>query len=123
MRSRECGEAGVSTPAQSDDGIVLADPLVPGNAETAAYWMDERGLAGFRLHPMYYRTDDPAEGSILTRPGNEAMFAAIAERRGVVQVHAFPEHAGQLDQAASRCPAGSRRHTLWALVSSSATFP
>ena len=82
----------------------LVDPLAPDNAETAAYWMDERGLAGFRFHPMYYRTDDPAEGSILTRPENEAMFAAIAERRGVVQVHAFPEHAGQLDQAASRWP-------------------
>ena len=32
------------------------------------------------------------------------MFAAIAERRGIIQVHAFPEHAGQLDSAASRWP-------------------
>jgi len=47
----------------------LVDPLDPDNAAHAAYWMDERGMTGFRFHPMYYRTEDPNEGEILTIVG------------------------------------------------------
>ena len=39
-------------------GHGLIDPQDPNNAEVARYWMRERGLVGFRLHPMYY----PVEG-------------------------------------------------------------
>ena len=33
-------------------GHGLIDPQDPNNAETARYWMRERGLVGFRLHPI-----------------------------------------------------------------------
>ena len=82
----------------------LVDPLAPDNAKTAAYWMDERGLRGFRFHPMYYDVDDPAEGPILTKPENAAMFRAIQDRGGIVQVHCRPEHAWQVSEAAERYP-------------------
>ncbi len=80
-------------------GIGLVDPLDPANAEQAAYWMDERGLTGFRFHPQYYEDVD-----ILTRPENAPMFQAIAERKGIVQVHNRPEHAHQLDTMAAQYP-------------------
>ena len=82
----------------------LVDPIDPDNAATAAYWMDERGMVGFRFHPMYYRVDDPAEGRILMRPDNEAMFAAISDRGGIIQIHSEAGHADQLDFAAARYP-------------------
>lgn len=82
----------------------LIDPLDPDNARQAAYWMDERGMTGFRFHPMYYHTNDPSEGEILTKPANAPMFEAIQERRGIVQVHCRPEHASQMDTAAARYP-------------------
>ena len=80
----------------------LIDPLDPENAQQAAYWMDERGMTGFRFHPMYYLTDDPAEGEILTKPDNAAMFEAIQERAGIVQIHCRPQHANQMKSAAAR---------------------
>ena len=82
----------------------MVDPLDPANAETAAYWMDERAVVGFRFHPMYYDLDDPAEGKILMRPENGPMFEAISERGGVVQIHAWANQADQLDYAAGRYP-------------------
>ena len=82
----------------------LIDPLAAGNAETAAYWMDERGMAGFRFHPAYYEVDNPVEGPILTKPENAAMFRAIEERGGIVQVHCPADFAPQLDEAAARYP-------------------
>ena len=82
----------------------LVDPLDPDNAQTAAYWMDERGVVGFRFHPMYYAVDDPEEGKILMRPENEIMFETISDRDGIIQIHSFAEHADQLDYAATRYP-------------------
>lgn len=82
----------------------LVDPLDPDNAQTAAYWMDERGVVGFRFHPMYYAVDDPEEGKILMRPENETMFEVISDRGGIIQIHSFAEHADQLDYAATRYP-------------------
>lgn len=93
--------------AASPDRFVsmgLVDPLDPENAKTAAYWMDERGMAGFRFHPLYYGVDDPAEGEILKLPSNDAIFREIESRRGIVQIHCRPEYAGQLDYAAGRYP-------------------
>ena len=82
----------------------LVDPLAPDNAATAAHWMDERGMVGFRFHPGYYRVDDSAEGRILMRPENEALFETISERQGIVQIHNDAGYADQLDFAAARYP-------------------
>ena len=82
----------------------LIDPLDPDNAKHAAYWMDERGMTGFRFHPGYYITDDPAEGEILTKPQNAPMFEAIQDRRGIVQIHCPAEYAHQMDTAVARYP-------------------
>jgi L-fuconolactonase len=82
----------------------MVDPLDPDNATTAAYWMDERGMTGFRFHPLYYELDDPAQGRILMRPENEPMFEAISERQGIIQIHSRSHHADQLDYAAGRYP-------------------
>ena len=35
-------------------GHGLIDPQDPNNAEQVRYWIKERGLVGFRFHPMYY---------------------------------------------------------------------
>ena len=82
----------------------LVDPLDPDNAKTVAYWMDERGMVGFRFHPSYYHVDDPVEGKILMRPENEAMFETISERSGIIQIHCPFDYAEQLDYAAKRYP-------------------
>lgn len=82
----------------------LIDPLDPDNASQAAYWMDERGMTGFRFHPGYYLTEDPAEGEILTKPQNAPMFEAIQARRGIVQIHCPADYAGQMDAAVARYP-------------------
>ena len=54
-------------------GHGLIDPQDPNNAEQVRYWIKERGLAGFRFHPMYY----PDEKILLTRQ-NEPMWEEIA---------------------------------------------
>ncbi len=82
----------------------MIDPLDPENAKLAAYWMDERGMSGFRFHPGYYLTDDPSEGEILTKPENAPMFEAIESRKGIVQIHCQAEYASQMDVAAARYP-------------------
>ncbi len=35
-------------------GHGLIDPLDADNASVARSWMEDRGLVGFRFHPMYY---------------------------------------------------------------------
>ena len=82
----------------------MVDPLDPDNVNQAIYWMEERGMTGFRFHPGYYLTEDPAEGEILTKPENAAMFEAIQERHGIVQIHCPAEYAGQMDIAVARYP-------------------
>lgn len=82
----------------------MVDPLDPDNAKTAAYWMEERGMTGFRFHPSYYHVDDPAEGAILTKSENAKMFREIERRSGIVQIHCRPEHAGQMATAARTYP-------------------
>ena len=75
----------------------LVDPLDPDNASVVRYWVQERGMAGFRLHPMYY--DDEA---ILTVQRNAAMWEAIDELGAVVQLHMFAEHAPQVATVAEK---------------------
>ena len=80
-------------------GHGLIDPQDPGNAAHVRYWMQERGLAGFRFHPMYY----PDEQILLT-PQNEAMWEEIAALGAVIQFHTRPEQAGQVAAIAARHP-------------------
>ncbi len=77
----------------------LVDPLANDNAEKAVYWMDERGMAGFRFHPDYY-----PDVEILKRPENDPMFRQIEKRSGIVQIHNRTGNAHQLDYAAAKYP-------------------
>ena len=77
----------------------LIDPMADDNAEKAVYWMEERGMAGFRFHPDYYPDVD-----VLLRPENAAMFAEIEKRSGIMQIHNRPPNAHQLNYAAAKYP-------------------
>lgn len=81
-------------------GHGLIDPLDPENAATARYWMRERGLAGFRFHPMYY-----PEQEVLLRPENGPLWEELAALGAVVQFHMRPADAGQVATIARRYPA------------------
>ena len=63
-------------------GHGLIDPQDPNNAEQVRYWIKERGLVGFRFHPMYY----PDEKILLTRQ-NGPMWEEIAAVDAVIQFH------------------------------------
>ncbi len=76
----------------------LVDPLDPNNASQIAYWMKERGMAGFRFHPAYY--DEP----VLLSDANAPMWDAIDELGGIVQLHMFAEHAPQIAAIAKKHP-------------------
>ena len=80
-------------------GHGLIDPLDPNNAEIARYWMKERGLVGFRFHPMYY-----ADQKVLVRPENNALRDQLAAMDAVVQFHTFANDADQLAEIATRYP-------------------
>lgn len=80
-------------------GHGLIDPQDPRNAEIARYWVKERGLAGFRLHPMYY-----PEEKILLSKQNEPLWEEIASMGAVVQFHLKPGDADQISAIARRCP-------------------
>ena len=80
-------------------GHGLIDPQDPDNAAQVRYWVKERGLAGFRFHPMYY----PDEKILLTAQ-NEAMWEEIAALDVVIQFHTFPAQADQLAVIAGRYP-------------------
>lgn len=80
-------------------GHGLIDPQDPNNAAHVHYWVDQRGLTGFRFHPMYY----PDEKILLTAQ-NEAMWAAIAALDVVIQFHLRAEQADQVAVIAQRYP-------------------
>ena len=80
-------------------GHGLIDPQDPDNAEQVRYWIADRGLAGFRLHPMYY----PDEKILLTRQ-NEPMWEEIASLDAVIQFHLRAEFADQVAAIADRYP-------------------
>ncbi len=80
-------------------GHGLLDPLDEDNASLARYWVRERGLAGFRFHPLYY----PAE-KVLLRRQNEALWEEIASLDVVVQFHMRADHADQVATLAARYP-------------------
>ena len=80
-------------------GHGLIDPQDPHNASQVRYWMQERGLVGFRFHPLYY----PAEKILLT-PQNEKMWEELAALEAIIQFHLRPEFAAQVAVIAGRYP-------------------
>jgi predicted TIM-barrel fold metal-dependent hydrolase len=80
-------------------GHGLIDPLDPNNAQTVRAWMQERGLAGFRFHPMYY-----PDQKVLLRPENEPLWEELAAADAVIQFHTFANDADQLAAIATRYP-------------------
>ena len=80
-------------------GHGLIDPQDPNNAEQIRYWIKDRGLVGFRFHPMYY----PDEKILLTRQ-NEPMWEEIASLDAVIQFHLRAEFADQVAVIADRYP-------------------
>ena len=80
-------------------GHGLIDPQDPDNAAQVRYWIKERGLVGFRFHPIYY----PDEKILLTRQ-NEPMWEEIAALEAVIQFHMRAECADQVAAIARRYP-------------------
>ncbi|MCC6456409.1 MAG: amidohydrolase family protein [Caldilineaceae bacterium] len=80
-------------------GHGLVDPLDPKNAEVARYWMKERGLAGFRFHPMYY-----GDQKVLLRPENGPLWEELSALDAVVQFHTRAYDADQIAEIATRFP-------------------
>ncbi|MEM7533136.1 MAG: amidohydrolase family protein [Chloroflexota bacterium] len=80
-------------------GHGLIDPQDADNATQARYWVQERGLAGFRFHPMYYAGEE-----ILLTPQNGPLWEEIAALDVVIQFHLRAEHANQVAVLAQRYP-------------------
>jgi len=74
-------------------GHGLLDPLDSQNADQARYWVVDRGLRGFRFHPMYY-----PDCKILTLDQNRALWDELAGHNVVLQFHL---RAAQADQVAA----------------------
>lgn len=80
-------------------GHGLIDPQDPNNAELVRYWIKERGLVGFRFHPMYY----PNEKILLTTQ-NRTMWEEIADVDAIIQFHLRTENADQVATIAQQYP-------------------
>ncbi len=80
-------------------GHGMIDPLDSDNADKAWYWIEERGLSGFRFHPMYY----PDE-KVLLRDANGPLWEEIAATGAVLQFHTRSAFADQVAEVAVRCP-------------------
>ena len=80
-------------------GHGLIDPQDRNNAEQVRYWIKERGLVGFRFHPMYY----PDEKILLTRQ-NGPMWEEIAALDAIIQFHLRAKFADQVAVIAERYP-------------------
>jgi L-fuconolactonase len=80
-------------------GMGLVDPLDPNNAGLVRHWVMERGLAGFRFHPMYY-----PEQKVLLRAENSALWEELAGLDVILQFHLRAAQADQLAAIATRYP-------------------
>jgi len=80
-------------------GHGMIDPQDPLNADRVRYWMQKRGLVGFRFHPMYY----PQEQILLTAQ-NGPMWEELAASGAVVQFHMRAQDAVQIAEIARRYP-------------------
>lgn len=79
--------------------IGLVDPLAPDNAAQLHHWM-RQGLAGFRLHPLYY----PDELGWIDSPAHDPLWRAAAETGAILQFHLWPRHAVPLARMIARHP-------------------
>jgi predicted TIM-barrel fold metal-dependent hydrolase len=81
-------------------GHGMIDPLDhANNAETARHWIEDRGLVGFRFHPMYYK-----DQKVLTHDANRPLWEVLAAHDAVIQFHTSPPFADQIDEIATRHP-------------------
>ena len=80
-------------------GHGLINPQDANNAEQVRYWVNERGLAGFRFHPLYYPNEE-----ILIAPQNNPMWEEIAALGVVIQFHLNATFANQIATIAQRYP-------------------
>ena len=80
-------------------GHGLIDPQDRNNAERAVYWMEDRGLVGFRFHPMYY----PDEQILLSK-SNIPLWEELAKRKAIVQFHMRSDDAIQVSELAKTYP-------------------
>ena len=80
-------------------GHGLIDPQIPNNADKIGYWVKDKGLSGFRFHPIYY----PKE-KVLIKPQNKPMWDEISSVGAVVQFHVNPMFADQLAVIAKLYP-------------------
>ena len=78
-------------------GHGLIDPLDKNNAEKAVYWMQDRGLVGFRFHPMYYPEKD-----VLLNESNGPLWEELSKKEAIVQFHMRAGDAKQIDVLAKR---------------------
>jgi predicted TIM-barrel fold metal-dependent hydrolase len=80
--------------------IGLVDPLDPNNADQLWYWMN-RGLSGFRLHPLYYPEIEP---TWVDSKEHDKLWKAAADTGAILQFHMYPHHGEALHRMASRHP-------------------
>ncbi len=79
--------------------IGLVDPLSPTNADDLRFWMT-RGLAGVRLHPLYY-SDEPGW---IDSPAHDRLWETAAATGAILQFHLWPHHAVPLARMITRHP-------------------
>ena len=79
--------------------IGLVDPLDQFNADQLWYWWN-RGISGFRLHPLYY----PELPLWIDSPAHDKLWQAAADTGAILQFHMHPHHAEALHRMASRHP-------------------
>ena len=80
-------------------GHGLIDPQAADNPDLVRYWVNERNLAGFRFHPLYYRDE-----KILLTDQNRAMWEEIDALDAVIQFHLNPAYADQVEGIARQYP-------------------
>jgi L-fuconolactonase len=80
--------------------IGLVDPLDAHNADQLWYWMN-RGLSGFRLHPLYYPEIEP---TWVDSTEHDRLWKAAADSGAILQFHMHPHHAEALHRMAGRHP-------------------
>lgn len=77
--------------------IGLVNPLSDTLADDLARWM-RLGLAGLRLHPVFYR----GEPVWLDSPAHDRLWDVAADTDAILQFHMLPEHAGPLARMIER---------------------
>lgn len=74
----------------------IIDPVGSRNVGEEEIWL-QRGLSGFRFHPLYY-----ADYQWLDSPASDAVWHCADEYGAVLQFHIRPEHAPALARMAGR---------------------